>query len=130
MSSRGESRPVDQPHLDGSSSPQASHVGRPYPSVSCGNPHLRGLHGACSNFPPECPAGLHQPVADSADLLVHKDGTKRLKTSWVVERTDDRLTFGDRERQHPRHPRVRRFQPGAEVVVGLSGLGRHESVVV
>ena len=57
-------------------------------------------------------------VPHSADVLAEQHGAEFLESRRrVVERTDDRLALGDRERQHLHHSAVGGLEPGAEGVV-------------
>lgn len=63
-------------------------------------------------------ASARRGVPDPPDVLAEQHGAELLEPRrWVVERTDDRLALGDRERQHLRRSAVGGFEPGAEAVV-------------
>jgi hypothetical protein len=61
---------------------------------------------------------LHQTVPETADMPLHQDGPKLLQTGrGIIQRTDDRLAFGDLEREHPDASGERMPQAHLEILV-------------
>ena len=82
------------------------------------------MAGVCP-FPPltNPRKGLDEAAPHPADMLTEQHGAKLVQARRrLVQRTDDRLALGDRERQHLRHPAVGGLEPGAkDAVVDQAG---------